>query len=769
MFVNSNYSAKLAPTMKENWLVQIFKNTNASVLYTHTPDLRFCFAADSGSTTATYNSLDYIPAILNKPSVSYSLDLKGFTTKTGSVTLNIANVDIDGTKLLEQLGNTYINGQVNILSVIDDDSTAANALQIFSGRISSFAYRNNVIVISLISNRPFQNVSIPTTKTSNSTIEQYNNKVIPLVYGDYTANSGFTNGTDVYACPFLKNDGKNFMYIVPENTSGTDKLEFYDKGMKRFLELTGTDTTIATEDSAKVLKVPKLMRRQFKMLPDEIDGGVVEQEGSGAGSIAVTGSIANCFDGSTSTEVDINHSGNFADIRGVTMKLVMPQVSGKINAITLGLDGTITQAYSSGSPGSGDGLFVNLATSLSSNFGSTSGDVEIIGSSSSYNRTTSIDLTASYSAVNIASVLVDGALPDDLYLSFRWDTADGNVDCNSWNISLENVYMTVTADNDTENEPIASSDFNAGIDKVYLGRDITSNTFTGHSATQDALNNPVSIHRQLLKSVLDYDLADDTDNVDSGYKSVADLRDSDSTHWKTRLELQDTESIESVLQQLQYEGCFFFEFSPQAQQTAITGVSSLRYFTIANGTPTADKSLSEVDISDYEIGITEVGDLETSLVVNYKKHPAENEYLQQKTYVSAVSGSVHSTIFDNAAHQKQELNLDMLYSAVDGAGGDRNSDWINFRSALFGQYKTTMSATIINPEKYGMLQVGDFLDFGDTLFGNLGTPFDEISDTFDDMVAMPTRLFSEQWSDKRFIITSLKRQIGKVSVQCREV
>ena len=782
MFVNSNYSAKLAPTMKENWLVQIFKNTNSSILYTNTPDLRFCFAADSGSTTATYNSLDYIPAILNKPSVSYSLDLKGFTTKTGSVTLNIANVDIDGTKLLEQLGNTYINGQVNILSVIDDDSTAANALQIFSGRISSFAYRNNVIVISLISNRPFQNVSIPTTKTSNSTIEQYNNKVIPLVYGDYTANSGFTNGTDVYACPFLKNDGKNFMYIVPENTSGTDKLEFYDKGMKRFLELTGTDTTIATEDSAKVLKVPKLMRRQFKMLPDEIDGGVVEQEGSGAGSIAVTGDIANCFDGSTSTEVDINHSGNFADIRGVTMKLVMPQVSGKITAITLGLDGTITQAYSSGSPGSGDGLFVNLATSLSSNFGSTSGDVEIIGSSSSYNRTTSIDLTASYSAVNIASVLVDGALPDDLYLSFRWDTADGNVDCNSWNISLENVYMTVTADNDTANEPIASSDFNAGIDKVYLGRDVTQMTsaddrFTGHSATQDALNNPVSIHRQLLKSVLDYDLADDTDNVDSGYKSVAELRDSDTstvdsvatTHWKTRLELQDTESIESVLQQLQYEGCFFFEFSPQAQQTAITGVSSLRYFTIANGTPTADKSLSEVDISDYEIGITEVGDLETSLVVNYKKHPAENEYLQQKTYVSAVSGSVHSTIFDNAAHQKQELNLDMLYSAVDGAGGDRNSDWINFRSALFGQYKTTMSATIINPEKYGMLQVGDFLDFGDTLFGNLGTPFSEISDTFDDMVAMPTRLFSEQWSDKRFIITNLKRQIGKVSVQCREV
>ena len=398
MFTNSNYSSKLAPTMTENWLVQIFKNTNSSVAYTDTPDLRFSFSE------TVYNSLDYYPAILNKPSISYSLDLKGFTTKTGSVTLNLANIDLDGTTLLELLGNDYINGTVSILSQIDNDGTAANALQIFSGRISSFGYRGNTIVLSIISNRPFQNVSIPQGRTSNATIPQYNNQVIPLVYGDYTANTGFVNDTDVYACPFLKNDGKNFMYIVPEGTSGSEKLEFYDKGMKRFLELTGTDTTIVTEDSAKVLKVPILMRRQFKMLPDEIDGGIVEQEGSSAGSIAVTGDITNCFDGSTSTEVDVNHSGNFADIRGFTIKLVIPQVSGKITAITLGLDGTITQAYSSGSPGTDDGLFVNLATSLSSNFGSTSGDVEIIGSSSSYNRTTSIDLTASYSAVNIASV-----------------------------------------------------------------------------------------------------------------------------------------------------------------------------------------------------------------------------------------------------------------------------------------------------------------------------------------------------------------------------
>ncbi len=774
MFTNSNYSSKLSPTMTENWLVQIYKNTNSSVAYTDTPDLRFSFSE------TVYNSQNYYPAILNKPSISYSLDLKGFTTKTGSVTLNLANIDLDGTTLLELLGNDYINGTVSILSQIDNDGTAANALQIFSGRISSFGYRGNTIVLSVVSNRPFQNVSIPQGKTV-STTPQYNNQVIPLVYGDYTANSGFVNDIDVYACPFLKNDGKDFMYIVPEGTSGSDKLEFYDKGMKRFLELTGTDTTIVTEDSAKVLKVPKLMRRQFKMLPDEIDGGIVEQEGGGSGSIAVTfpngdGTINNAFDGSTDSEVDVNHSGNFADIRGFTMKLVMPQVSGKITAITLGLDGTITQAYSSGSPTPDDGLFVNLATSLSSNFGSTSGDVEIIGASNNYNRTTSIDLSASYSAINIASVLVEGALPNELFLSFRWDTADGDVDCNSWNVSLENVYMTVTADNDTANEPIASSDFNAGIDKVYLGRDVTTEGFTAYSsvATLTDLDNPVAIHRQLLHSILNVADSDSDAKIEnSGYKAVAELRDSTltsptSTHWKTRLALDEPEALEGVMNKLQYEGCFFFEFSPQAGQTAISGVSPLRYFTIADSV-TAAADLSQIDISDYELGITPVSDLETNILVNYKKHPAENQYLKQDTYTSAVSGSVHGTIFDNASHQKQEMNLDFLFDAVDDVSGARNSSWINFRKSLFGEYKTTVNATLVNPEKYAMLQVGDAIDFGEETFGEIGSPFDEISDTFDSFIAMPTRLFKDAWSGKKFIITNLKRTLGKVTIQTREV
>ena len=95
--------------MKENWMVQIFRNVNSSIMTNNDPDIALCFAPASQSEIATYKNSGgtenpYYPAILNKPSITYSLDLKSFTTKTGNVTLNIANFDLgNGNKLLEEL------------------------------------------------------------------------------------------------------------------------------------------------------------------------------------------------------------------------------------------------------------------------------------------------------------------------------------------------------------------------------------------------------------------------------------------------------------------------------------------------------------------------------------------------------------------------------------------------------------------------------------------------------------------------------------------
>tara|TARA_B100000965_G_scaffold61134_1_gene46969 strand:- start:1807 stop:4134 length:2328 start_codon:yes stop_codon:yes gene_type:complete len=773
-FINANYQAKLSPTITENWIVQIFKNTASSVLTTSSTEsdfLRFSFAE------TTYNSLPYYPAILNKPNVNYSLDLKSFTTRTGNITLNLANIDIDGTTLLEQLGTSFLNGHVNVLSQIDNDNTANNALQIFSGKISHFAYRNNMIVLSVISNRPFQNVDIPQNKTTGDVAQ----KIQPLVYGDYTANtpSGFSSGSDVFPVKFLKSVGKQLHYIVPntENMTGGDqanRLEFYDKQANRFVPLTDSTTTEVVVDNVHTLSVASELKRVYNLLPDSIES-VAGASGQvfKSPNVTQTGNVAGMFSGVETDNCTFSHTAGGA----ITAVLRVPEQTGKISILKVYVKGTMTLSFDD-TPDNAGGLFCNINTSVSSDKASTSGDIELIGENNSQtgdgpSQVNDTDGTLVNGAV-ITSLLDNNTMPDKLYLTFDFrdsgNEQGGQID--NFNLVIKNIYLEVENKNDTTNEPIASTTLSSEQDNLYLANDCITGTFTGHSGTNDNLNNPVSIHRELIKKFLSFDLSDDSDNVNSGYKSVADLRDSSSSHhWNTRLKVYEQDSLEKILNELQYEGCFFFEYNPQAQQTGITGTSSLRYFTIPNS-PNANVDLSQNDISNYELSITPTQDLETNVVVNFKRHPVENRYLETTSYEASTSDNQnisHSVVFDNTSRQKQEINLEHLIDKVAKVSGSRNNSWLNFRKSLFGEYKTNVSATLINPEKYGLLQVGDFLDFGEILFSELGEPFSSISDTFDSFVAMPTRLFNEAWSGKKFIITNLKRTVGKVSVQCREV
>jgi len=800
MFINSNYLAKVSPTMKENWLVQIFLNSKAdSATFTNdTPDLAFCFAAASGSTTAKYNNIDYIPAILNKPSINYSLDLKSFTTKTGAVTLNIGNVDIDGTKLLEKLGSGYLNAQVNILSQIDDDETTANALQIFNGRLSSFAYSNNVVVMNLISNRPFQNVTIPDTKTLgvSTGID------IPYILGEYTANTGVvgTDSAKVFPTPFLRNDGENLVFILPNKiaagTSSLPNLEFYDQNLQRFLPLNKSgfaSTTVAkTKDAASTLEVHSTLAKDFTVLPNLIEDEAenlnnVFHESAGNFLGADTASnIIKAYDNDASTFATITGSLNPLgddddDDASITLFLKVPQPEGKLTNFNISFtyDLDLTSFFNE----TQTGIHIYLNNAVTNNVANTSNAINLLGTNTSpvqADSATTIATNIDSSAFN--NICPNNQLPDILALTIKLKggtvQAGGN-EAITMSLKIKKIHFEMTTTLSTNDEPIAKQAANASIGKLYLSQDITTPTFDQHGSSDDIVNNPVTIHRELLKDSLDIDFAAigstsaDTQINNSGFITVNDLRDgagTDANKWKARLILEKEESLESTLKQLQYEGCFFFEFSPQAKQVDIvSGVSPIRYFTLPDGSPTANVNLSQIDISSYEIGITEVGDLETKFTVNYEKHPAANKYLQSSDYSS--STTAHNVIYDSNKHQNQRFNLDFLYQAVEGVGNNRNSDWISFRSSLFGEYKTTVSATLVNPEKYSMLQIGDILDFGDILFGSseMGSPFNEISDTFDSFVAMPTRLFSEQWSNKKFIITNLKRQIGSVSVQCREV
>jgi hypothetical protein len=805
-FVNSNYESKLSPTMTENWLVQIFKNDASSVITTSTTEsdfLTFSFSA------TTYNGINYYPAILNKPSISYSLDLKGFTTKTGGVNLNLANIDLDGTTLLELLGNEYINGQVNILSQIDGDDTANNALQIFSGKVSSFGYRGNTIVMNIISNRPFQNVSLPQVKTTGD----FSGIDIPYVLGDYSASSGSVLSKqlyNLYKVPFIRNDNDNLAFLLPNkianDTSSIVNMEFYDKNVQRFIPLnksgfasTTTSKLLNPADTSggTTLEVNSQLAKDFNVLPNDLTDenfnelsmfsetefeSATFSNGADALDLNTDGTVNNTTFATISGEINPDQGDTNADA-GASIFLKFPKPMHKLTGFN------ITMRYSVDLGNANQGQFTDSGFKLYIHSDDLSGSVNLAdetnaeffkgsaggGISNAHTSNVGINTqTTSIDATEFADIFKNGQIQDRFRLTFRLfaeqDQAN-EFDNFVGTLKIYSIFATYTTALTTDDEPIAKQESNANIDELYIGQGITTGDFNGHTGVNNDLNNPVSIHRQIIKDFAGINSSSgDTDNLDNGYKGVAELRDSTltnptSTHWKTRLALYEPTSLESVMEQLQYEGCFFFQSSPQAQQAStISGVSTLRYFTIEDSV-TATADLSQNDISGYELGITPAQDLETNLVVNYNKHPKENKYENQDTFLA----STHNTIFGNDTIQKQEINLDLLYDSVDDVIASRNSSWINFRKSLFGDYKTTVSATLVNPEKYGMLQVGDFLDFGEITFEELGSPFSEISDTFDSFVAMPTRLFKDAWSGKKFIITNLKRQVGKVSVQCREV
>ena len=123
------------------------------------------------------------------------------------------------------------------------------------------------------------------------------------------------------------------MFLVPENTSGSDKLEFYDDSIKRFLPLTDTNTTIAAVDSAKVLKVPKSMKRVADAFPDEVPtSGVV----FGASTSKTAGEFENTIDDDTDTSVTVSNNTVFTnDVGGFFVKLIMPELRGKITNLKI--------------------------------------------------------------------------------------------------------------------------------------------------------------------------------------------------------------------------------------------------------------------------------------------------------------------------------------------------------------------------------------------------------------------------------------------------
>ena len=144
--------------------------------------------------------------------------------------------------------------------------------------------------------------------------------------------------------------------------------------------------------------------------------------------------------------------------------------------------------------------------------------------------------------------------------------------------------------------------------------------------------------------------------------------------------------------------------------------------------------------------------------VNYDIHPA------LKTYQFNVSSENSTTVSKYNIQSKENvrnIDLDMLVSSIGDAnpvGENRNDNFISYQNSLFGDIYLNITLDIVNPSKWvdsslNPIEVGDIIDFDNT------NMFPET----------PMGFNSASWSGLNFVITEMKRAVGKLSIKARSV
>ena len=226
-------SASKLGNVKENWIVQLYYDGGSS------------FTPISMADT-TVGSVFYHGVITNIPSIRSSINLSKSTAKTGNVSLNLVNFQYIGDDFSAELflgSRKYINRSVKIYSQLNGDSTLANCLQVYQGRLIDISHDDASIRLTITEQRPWDFITIPQTK-SDSNIYQ------PVAYGDYTGNSAdaFQTNKTLFPIPFGGSLGNSLYYISPQSYGSGSRPHYYDKNNDIFIIMEDeADATVAFE------------------------------------------------------------------------------------------------------------------------------------------------------------------------------------------------------------------------------------------------------------------------------------------------------------------------------------------------------------------------------------------------------------------------------------------------------------------------------------------------------------------------------------------
>lgn len=710
----------------------------------------------------TDNETFYYGVITNKPSIREAIDLKTSTNKTSNISINFANFTYKGNPVYKELISTnyYINRECNVYVVVNGQAKT----KIASFRISDISFSNDIVKVSMISHRPWDNITIPQTQTD--TTKRY----FPVVYGNYTGVAS------TYASPAYLADLPNTLFPLEVDSYGHHytcllhrdigtsdvKLRYYDEGLDKFIPLDYSDTDGASSyENGFSLKTEWHLKRHFKFKPliamertfgtdvgNVFDDDDADDDSSTKADLAITADASASFitvnkdnlfelptfdDAPDKTSQSNNH-GLTCEVRWEYEKFL---------ATTTSTEGVSNNGFNI-QDASDTSSVVSFGTNGS--FSNTSATYTTGGGADISAQTASQNLAVNYSAT--------GGFQEGFRLRFNrtansagTTTIPGIVSGVGHNIlSVYDIRFKATCAIDKLN--MSDNSRVTKVKRLYSNADgLFAGITGGTSHSNDIIHEIHDAHLDLLNRFcgINVDTSPAT-NID-GYNALNSDRYSD---WDIRYWKHEPIELKKVLEQMQYEGCFIFRFKQG-------DFNQPQYIHIPNSI-SSDLTLNKYDLEKINLQSSSPADIVTKQVINYNIHPARGEYQENVTALNSSSRKNY-----NIADKEniETINLDMLVGAVgdtDPTNDNRNDSFAGYRHKLFGDLYLKINCDIVNPAKWvdsslNPIEVGSIIEFDE-----------------DNMYPeTPIGFNSDDWNGLKFIITSTSRSLGKLSIQARSL
>jgi hypothetical protein len=727
------------------------------------------------STTDTLvNDVFYHGVVTKTGSIRDSIELQSSKAKTSNVSFSIANFKYKGSDISSKLflGDIeYINYNVRIYSQLNDNSSLSNCLQIYQGRLINVSHDDSSVNIQLTEKRPWDFLSMPTKKTTQKNI------YVPISYGNYTKNSATTFASPLFESqlsskayrpvPLNKTFSDKILYIDGNNTSSDGQLAVYEKSVDTFVPLENAIASTVNTDNAEHDQSDLSQLRSFKQRAESVE--VSSNDG-----VTIT-DAEKAFDG------DSNTYANYSI-----------DIDGQEGAVRIRLD---YDFHSVSGKSSDDFKILRSSTNLRVLANEALTDTETGFNVDDATNVTERDIIK----VDDEKMIVDSISSNTLTVSRGFDSKKESHDDNTLiriNNTITVLGLTYQIDVDRSGDDFGNNtirtrgDISVGYtstdkSKRTIYTQFNNNTTSATFEIEFDLNEigeslpsfdaefriyDIFLHTQRVSEAPEEMLYVANDGLTESYSGSADLvehghealrdiltrfvgldtitpdgwsdlhTDRHIDNWKIRYWTLEPKDIQTILDKITYEFGFIFKYRADSTSRVIYIKQSSEL--------SASQTLTNRDIKNIQVSMSGFNNVISKMIINYQKHPAIKGYVANLT---SSNDEVRTKYKIQSQENTKEIKLDMnVGTPASTPQSDPNADFYSYYNNIIGDVKKIIKCDIVNSSKSYNLETGDIVKFED----------------------MPVNPFGHNWNttgSQYYMITSLNRSIGSVSIECREV